>query len=292
MTPPKNNISWPTRALSPQELDGLLTRTVKEVKSRPEIDGLIFMGSYAQQIQDENSDVDLVITTRDDTLAESVSGWKAYLSSLPTVLVMDELESLAWVATLETTSVGIVKIDYDFISTEKIKDEVKKAIITQTGLCHGKILFDRSGHLAQAYACTKPSLGYPKYPVTTVEQFIITTWSLLRMLKRGVVFEAYDIMITMRDPHILSLIMQLHNVPFENYRRIEDRIDVSWQQKIADTICAPVPDQIAGSCIDLIELYNLLWGKLGNQTTETQTAVLNLMVDVLAKFQTDQGKTC
>lgn len=185
MTPLKNSISWPSRALSAQELDALLTRTVKGVESRPEIEGLIFMGSYARQIQDENSDVDLVIITRDDTLAESVSDWKNYLSSLPTVLVMDELESLAWVATLETTSVGLIKIDYDIISTENINDEVKKAMITQTGLCHGKILFDRSGHLAQAYACTQPSLNNPKYPVTTMDQFIIITWSLIRMLGRG-----------------------------------------------------------------------------------------------------------
>lgn len=105
-------------------------------------------------------------------------------------------------------------------------------------------------------------------------------------------FEAYDILIAMRDPHILSLVMQLHDVPFENYRRIEGKIDTSWQRKIAHTICNPVPDQIAGSCRDLIELYKLLWEKLGNQTTETQTAVLNLMVDVLAMFQTGQGKTC
>ena len=290
MTPQKNNISWPTRALSPQEFDGVLTRTVKEVKSHPEIDGLIFMGSYAQQIQDENSDVDLVIISRDEALAESISAWKTYLSSMPTVLVMDVLESLAWVSSLETTSVGIVKIDYDFISTENINDEVQKAMITQTGLCHGKILFDRSGHLAQAYACPKPSLNYPKYPVTTMDQFIIITWSLLRMLDRGEMFEAYDIMIVMRDPHILSLVMQLHDVPFENYRRIEDKINVSWQQKITHTICDPVQDQIAESCIDLIELYKLLWEKLGNQTTETQTAVLNVMVDVLATFQTGQGK--
>ena len=290
MIPPTNNVSWPSRALRAQELDALLSRTTKEFESHPEIDGLIFMGSYAQQIQDKNSDVDLVIITRNESLAESVSAWKTYLSSLPTVLVMDELESLAWVATLETTSVGLVKIDYDFISTENIKDEVQKSMVTQTGLCHGKILFDRSGHLAQAYACSKPSLNYPKDPVTTMDQFIITAWSLIRMLDRGEVFEAYDIMIAMRDPHILSLVMQLHNVPFENYRRIEEKIDVPWQQKIAHTICDPVPDQIAGSCIDLIELYKLLWEKLDSQITETQKAVLNVMVDVLATFQTGQGK--
>jgi predicted nucleotidyltransferase len=285
-----NKISWPSSELSAQELDGLLTRTVKEVESRPEIDGLIFMGSYVTQMQDENSDVDLVIIIRDENLAESVFAWKSYLSLLPTVLVMDELESLVCVATLETTSVGLVKIDYDFISTKNINDEVQKAMITQTGLCHGKILFDRSGHLARAYACSKSPLIYPKYPVTTMDQFIITTWSLIRMLNRGEVFEAYDILIAMRDPHILSLVMQLHNVPFENYRRIEEKIDVSWQQKIAHTFCDPVPDQISGSCIDLIKLYKLLWRKLDNKITEIQMAVLNVMVDALATIQTGQGK--
>ena len=284
MTSP-NNISWPSRALNAQELDGLLTRTVKEVESHPEIEGLIVMGSYVTQIQDENSDVDLVIITRDDALAESIFDWKTYLSSLPTVLVMDELDPLSWVATLETTPVGLVKIDYDFISIENINDDVQKALITQTGLCHGKILVDRSGHLAQAYACSKPSLDFPKYPVTTMDQFIITTWSLIRMLDRGEVFEAHGIMITIRDPHILSLVMQLHNIPFENYRRLEEKIDASWQQKIAHTICGPVPDQIAVACIDLVELYKLLWERLDNQTTDTQKSVLNLMVDVLARFQ-------
>lgn len=286
-----NKISWPSSELSSQELDGLLTRTVKEVESRPEIDGLIFMGSYVTQMQDENSDVDLVIIIRNENLAESVFAWKSYLSLLPTVLVMNELESLVCVATLETTSVGLLKIDYDFISTENINDEVQKAMITETGLCHGKILFDRSGHLARAYACSKPSLIYPKYPVTTMDQFIITTWSLIRMLNRGEVFEAYDILIAMRDPHILSLVMQLHDVPFENYRRFEVKIDMSWQKKIARTICDPVPDQIAGSCFDLIELYKLLWRKLDNQITETQMAVLNVMVDALATFQIGQGKS-
>lgn len=289
MTHLKNDLSWPYRALKPQELESLLSRTTKEVESHPEIDGLIFMGSYARQIQDKNSDVDLVIITRNDAFAESVSDWKTYLSSLPSVIVMDEFESLAWVGTLETTSVGIVKIDYDLIATENINDEVQKAMITQTGLCHGKILFDRSGHLAQAYAFSKPSLDFHKYPVTTMDQFIITTWSLIRMLNRGEFFEAHDIMTAMRDPHILSLVMQLHDVPFENYRRIEGKINISWQQKIAHTICDPVPVKIAGSCFELIQLYKLLWEKLNKKITDTQKSVLNVMIDELNRFQRRSG---
>ena len=289
MTSP-NNISWPDRALNGHELDDLLTRIVKEVESRPKLDGLIFMGSYAQQIQDKNSDVDIVIITRSDALTESVFAWKIYLSSLPTVLVMDELESLAWVATLESTSVGLVKIDYDFISTENLNNEVQKAITTRTGLCHGQILFDRSGHLTQAYTDSKLFLNSSKYPATTMEQFIITTWSLIRMLDRGEVFEAHDILNTMRDPHILSLVMRVHDVPFENYRRLEEKVGASWQQKISDTICDPVPNKIARSCIGLIELYNLLWEKLGNQTTEIQASIFNVMINVLSTFQHGQGK--
>ena len=283
MTSP-NNISWPDRALNDHELDKLLTRTIKEVESRPEIDGLIFMGSYAQQLQDKNSDVDLVIIARDDSLAKPVSTWKTYLSSLPTVLVMDELESLTWVATLESTSVGLVKIDYDFISTKNLNDEVQKAVITRTGFCHGKILFDRSGHLAQAYAGSNLSLYSLKYPVTTMDQFIIITWSLIRMLDRGEVFEAHDILNTMRDPHILTLVIRVHDVPFENYRRLEEKINPSWQRKIALTICEPVPRKIAQSCIDLIELYKVLWKKTGKNTSKQQETILNLMVGKSTKF--------
>jgi hypothetical protein len=283
--PHNHKLAIPKRPLTPKELDLICNHTIEGLKNNPIFDGLILMGSYIKQTQDSYSDIDFVIVVQDDALAEAVSIWKSFLSARLDVLTIDELTPLEWVSCLEVHAVGILKIDYDFIARSNLMDKVQTAFTTKTGLCHGKILYDKSGMLGKAYDSVNHTSGILKYPSYTMDQFIIITWSAIRMLLRGELFETHDILTTMRDPYISSLLLKLHDAPFENYRYFESKISSDWKQKIMETHCQIEAREMAISCIKIVGLFQDLWVKTGNTITDRQNLVIDAINNELEAYK-------
>lgn len=279
--PYNHKLIIPKRPLTPKELDLICNHTTEGLKNNPVFAGLILMGSYTKQTQDSYSDIDFVIVVQDDALVEAVSIWKSFLSTRPEVLTIDELTPLEWVSCLESNAVGIIKIDYDFIASSKLQDKVQAAFTTKTGLCHGKILYDKSGMLGKAYDLVNHAPDTPKYPLYTMDQFIIIAWSAIRMLLRGELFETHDILRTMRDPYISSLLLKLHDAPFENYRYFENKISSDWRQTIIDTHCGIEAHEMIISCIKLVGMFKDLWVKTGNTITVKQNVLIDTMINEL-----------
>lgn len=285
----RNASRFPYQVLNNNEFDRICYRTIEKLKKYTMVDGLILTGSFAKDNQDIYSDIDFVIVVQEKSLADGFALWKSFLSCLNSVLVLDELAPLEWISSLETTSNGIFKIDYDFVTENKLQEMIETSFAAGTGLCHGKIFFDKSGNIRKTYSIVHPSKGSLQVPLVKINQFIITAWSAIRMLYRGELFEAYDIVNSMRNPHILSLLMQLHETPFENYRHFEDKINPEWKERIAGTICEVNGKEIAGACLALIDVFKDLWKENGNKITEQQKAVIGAMGKALNSYKPEKG---
>ncbi len=280
-----DQLKLPDRILTPEEMDSICSQVIQELKNNPVFDGLILMGSYAKQTPDYCSDLDFVIVVQDQTLAQAVSKWKEFLSARTQVLAIDELAPLEWVSCLESHPAGILKIDFDFIVGNKLQESIQTAFDNKTGLFHGKILYDRSGLLKKAYTSVESSPPQIKYPSFTMDQFLIVTWSAVRMLYRGELFETYDILRTMRDPYISTLLLKLHNAPFENYRFFEKKINSAWRQKFVETHCRVEGKEMALSCIRLVDLFQDIWTRTGNTINEAHRITIDTIKKELEAYK-------
>jgi predicted nucleotidyltransferase len=285
----RNASKFPYQVLNNNEFDRICYRTIEKLKKYPMFDGLILTGSFAKDNQDIYSDIDFMIVVQEKSLADGFALWKSFLSCLNSVLVLDELAPLEWISSLETTSNGIFKIDYDFVTENKLQEMIETSFAAGTGLCHGKILFDKSGTVQKAYDFVHPPDERLQFSLVKINQFIITAWSAIRMLYRGELFEAYDIVNSMRNPHILSLLMQLHETPFENYRHFEEKINPEWKERIAGTICGVNGKELVGACLALISIFQDLWKESGNKITDQQKTVIDAMEKALISYKPEKG---
>ncbi len=288
----ESEFRFPNQTLPTREFERICTRTIDNLKNNSMFEGLILVGSFSKQTQDQYSDIDFIIVTTDKMLADAFEYWSSILDDIKSVFIKDEMETLECLSSLETTPFGIIKIDYDFVENSQLKENFEESISTGTGLIDGEVLFDKSGRIQRLFDARFLKSGSLKWPKVYTNQFLISMWSALRMIYRKELYEAFDIINTLRDPFILSLLSELHNKPFENYRHLEKVIDEKWLKRFQKTFCNPNEKELIIACSQILNLYHDLCTICGIEFTATQRSTVeiiekNLYSDTKFKFAQD-----
>lgn len=205
--------------------------------------GLCVFGSLSIEQADEFSDIDLGILVEEDQIEvmlsdrEIIEGVAPLLACSPTTVDDD------CIFALHDVDGRLVKIDYNYFSDRRIPPWL--SIDT-------RVVFDPSVKLAQLVAIPpeKEQLGS-----FSSDYFCIQLWSAVRMLRRGELFEACDILNHLRDPVLTRLLGRVYNIPLQNYRRVEQLYPTEIVERLRHTFARPEPDDLNEALAHLAALY-------------------------------------
>jgi predicted nucleotidyltransferase len=227
---------------------------------------IFLIGSLAQGNDDESSDIDLCIVVNDNEYYEMVSSIPEIASSLGPFCVGGHVFGPKSYSAIYIYGHNIVKVDFDLCTIAEFPRLIEDSFSTQTYLYNRRTLFDRDG----LEASVLESMAETFSVVADEEQiigFVIQAISALKMIKRGELFEAYDILNHLRDPFLTKLLCTGAKIPFENYRRIENKLTKNELLRLYRTIAIPKPSDLLIALKELIEFYQLALLKNGLRTS-------------------------
>ena len=242
-------------------LNDTIDRCCAVLKAEPKVVALYLLGSLAGREADSNSDIDLCVLLNTRDLEPTVARADDIASEVGSVLVGGRSPDSTTYSVLYDVSGRIIKVDYDYFSISQFPSVVSRSMSTRTYLSRRKLLFDRRGDAEQQFLTEHPPVRSQKESRSA--WFMINAWSAIRMVRRGELLEAFDIINHMRDPHVTALLCRAFGVPFENFRRLETKLPphiIDWLHR---TIAMPRRDDVLRSLEELLNLYAHLWGVLG-----------------------------
>jgi len=246
--------------------------------------GVCLIGSLARNEADRCSDIDLYICVESGTIKSIIAEAPTRASEVGEVLLGDYgFNEQAYVA-LYKTSLGIVKVDYDFLAIDDLPQLVSKSFASHTHLFHSRILFDRRGRLASALSpeTMKEKDDDPRLS----NRFFLAAWSVIRMVRRGELWEAFDILNTMRDPMLTRALCCATGVAFENYRRLETKFAPPLQSRLKATIGGPDAEDLLCALVAALDLYEHANVLLGRKLSNTaQATVVSIREEILVLFR-------
>ena len=245
----------------------MLNDTLNKCCSILELDlrvkSVYLVGSLARGDADVNSDVDLCILVNKGQRDSIIKDADKIAAAVAPILAGGWLLDSNCYSVLYDLSGQMVKVDYDYYSIEDLPDLITSSMSTQTYLYDRKLLYDCSGTVEDLFKTIDPSQLQP-ISHGPHSFFPLSACSVIRMVRRGELLEAMDIINHMRDPHLTRLLCRLYNVPFENYRRMETKLPCEILTWLKRTIARPTKDELLTALRELIGLYLYVGDILGD----------------------------
>jgi len=254
----------------------LIEDSIKIFCSHENIIGLILIGSFANNSMDVYSDIDLVVIVKQDGKAE-IKKWENHFKKQKEIIVSQIMQQGNWLSTLKKVNNLIVKVDYDFFNYKELKIILKDSFDRGTGICDGKILFERDNIISEVFKNNSHE-KLNQNPEVNINELIVHFYSAIRMYKRGEFFEACDIINQIRDPYLLSLINKRNDLPFENYRKLEQRYSEDIIEKLSATYSSLNMNQIKLSLKNIGYLIINELNTSGYKLTEKQKTLLSDLI--------------
>jgi len=249
-------------------LSDMVNKCCAVLKMDSRVTSIYLIGSLSRGDADVNSDVDLCILVSKENHDSIIKDADNIAAVVGPVLASGWICDSTCYSALYDVSGKIVKVDYDYYSMKNLPDLIALSMSTMTYLFDRKLLYDCFGKVEDMFKAIKSS-QVQAISHQSHTPFSISAWSVVRMVRRGELLEALDIMNHMRDPIITRLLCQIYNVPFENYRRMETKLPDEILPWLKRTIARPTRDALLTALRELVGLYlyasNLLGNSIGKQ---------------------------
>lgn len=206
-----------------ETLEEVARRCLVALSGHSRVSAVFLVGSLARGEADESSDVDLCIVV-DGGASETVAVQSEELIAGIGPRLTGHLspQPFSYSALLDIGS-RVVKIDLDFHDLDDLEALAARSAEGRTYLHSRRCLLDRCS-AAETIAAVEAAVGKTGAPDLRAAAFLVSAWSVIRMADRGERLEAADILATLRDPPLTSLLCRLCDAPFENYRRLERKL--------------------------------------------------------------------
>lgn len=246
-----------------------VNKCCSSLKSDPRVMSIYLVGSLASGNADVHSDVDLCILVSKGQQNCVLADADRIAANVGPVLVSGLLRDSTRYSVLYDLYGQIVKVDYDYFGMEEVPDLIKSSMSTRTYLFDRKLLYDCCGTVEDLFKAIEPSQAQT-ISHESCSPFPLSAWSVIRMVRRGELLEAVDIMNHMRDPLLTQLLCQVYDVPFENYRRMETKLPHEILAWLKRTIAGPTSDEVLTALRELIKLYLYASDILGDDIGQQQ----------------------
>lgn len=273
-------ISYPIKVLPYSDLEFYCERISNFSKNNSSVNGLFLIGSFAQGTQDKYSDIDFVVISNDEKIEEVFSSLFSALSLDSSIILVHDMNYKKWIASLENTSVGTIKIDYDIYGLSTFKQKIIESYNYRTTFYNHRLLYDRNGLIS--HFVENQNMYYKIiYPEIDIKKFILGAWTGIRMCLRGELWEARDILNNLIDPFILCLLCNKFNYPFENYRRIEYKIPYEYRERLFRILAKPTYDELTLAYAEIIRLFKELIGINDELLLDNYNIMLDYMEEIV-----------
>jgi len=232
---------------------------------------------------DGNSDVDLCVLVSDGQLDSILKQTAEMAARAGPVLVSDQFLGLTSYCALYKMANHIVKVDFDYFTVGQLPDLIMTGMNTETYLFNRRLLYDRHGNVGDMFN-SLPPCPPPVSSPPSVASFAISAWSVVRMTRRGELLEAVDIMNHMRDPLLTELLCRKYNVPFENFRRMEEKLPCDIVDWLRRTIARPITGEVLYSLREMIGLYLHLCTDLAEGVTSKDGSACERVFDEIERL--------
>jgi predicted nucleotidyltransferase len=224
-------------------LEQILARCQAHLVTDSRVLGLCVFGSLAIGHTDEFSDIDLGILVEQDQLDTILADRDLIRGVAPLLISGPALADDDCVFALHDVDGRLVKVDYNYFSDNRPPPWLSS---------ESRVLFDHSSTLAELIALP----GVQQQPASIPsDAFWVEMWSAARMVRRGELFEACDILNHLRDPVLTRLLSQVHGVPFQNYRRLEELYPTEIVERLRHTFARPDQGDLENAIAQLAALY-------------------------------------
>jgi len=211
--------------------------------------GLCVFGSVAAGRADAHSDIDLGLLVGQEQLDSLLAAPDLIARVAPVIAWAASRAGDNCLFAIHEFECGFVKIDYNFFTSDDVPSWLSG---------EAEILYDRSGALTTLKAIRhvrQEPRGFP------CEYFWIGIWNATRMLRRGELLEACDILNHLRDPLMMDLLSRAFQLPFQNYRRVEERYPPNVVQWLRRTFARPEPEELLSALAEMAALYRYLMSR-------------------------------
>ena len=187
-----------------------LERCVDVCRRDERIHALCVHGSIATGCVDEFSDLDVGCLVDDGQIDGMLANEDIIRDIAPIVARLPQADYEGTTFIIHRVDAYLLKADYNFFSVESPPSWLNGDY---------EVLYDRSGGRLEACKTAAPPVPVPAG--LGPDELCIKLFNMARMIGRGEIMEAWDILNTLRDPGLLGLIHAGVDGPFRNYRRAE-----------------------------------------------------------------------
>jgi len=250
------------RELSPP-LDEMVERCTAALAVDCRISACYLVGSLARGDADVNSDVDLLVLVEGGRVESVLTEAESITSLVAPVLASDCLPDSMCFSVLYEVLDRVVKVDYDFVDERECANLAAESRAIRHSLSQCRPIFDRRRDKTPLLSNIETCASREESRIGT--WFYIQAWSAIRMIRRGELLEAFDIVNHMRDPHVTRLVCNHASIPFENYRRMEQRLPEDLAAWLYRTTSGPDRTGLLNSLSEMLSLWEHLVEERGEE---------------------------
>lgn len=258
-------------------LNHAVDRCCSVLRQEPLVEAVYLVGSLARGDADAHSDVDLCIVVAPGCSEAVLARAEAIAAQVGPALAGARLPGSSCYAMLYDFSGCVIKIDYDYFGLDQLPVLITKSLNSRTYLVDRRLLFDRHGGAESAFAAAAIQPVSERFHPEA--WFPISAWSVIRMVGRGELLEAVDILNHMRDPLITRLLSRAFDVPFENYRRMEKKLPDAIMDCLRRTFPWPARDELLCSLGELVNLYLHVCESLSEEVGPRERSTFTRILD-------------
>ena len=258
-------------------LNEIAVKCCAALATEPGITDVYLVGSVARGDSDGLSDIDLCAVVQRERLGLVLSRAEAIASTHFEVMAGGWFPGTACYSVLYNISGGIIKVDYDYVSSLDFPELLAESMENRTYLFDRKVLFKRQRctEREQLEALSES----PKCQRRSEASVAVGAWSVVRMARRGEILEAVDILNHIRDPLLTRLVCAVAGVPFENYRRLESKLPPELHAWLRRTFASPTRSDVLRALNELTSLYLHVSERLSTDVETSERLACKYIMD-------------
>ena len=254
----------------------LLKKFISIISCDDTIHCMLLAGSLARGEGDKYSDIDLTLIAESGKLLEMQSRLPDLTRKCSTRLLGGFLPDTNTYAVLYEIDGLLIKVDFDCFDKFELSLKIKKSNYLSEYFSDSRILFSRSKEIE--YEIKSIKRGIFRGDNDETSSFLLSAWTVVRMLNRGEVLEAWDVLNHMRDPYVTRLLCCRYSIGFRNYRRMETLLPYSALKQLKRTFARPQARDIPDALRELIKLYIRLREDAGEPLTKDESMVSDCII--------------
>ncbi|MFH2053341.1 MAG: hypothetical protein ABIK96_12830 [bacterium] len=207
------------------------------------ISGICCFGSLATGAADAYSDLDLGLLVADEQIAGFASSREVPEGVAPVAAMAPCPGDENCILVLHRFGGEYLKVDYNYFSARTPLPWYGREV---------RVLFDRDGALDTISRRSRDAPGGSEPDYGLVAMLL---WNAVRMVQRGELMEAVDVLAQLRDPLLTGLVCQRYGRVFLNYRRVESTYPPEVVDMLRRTYAGPDTEELWRAIAAVLDVF-------------------------------------